>query len=266
MEPSCLKTLLVQREPEVATIVLNRPGKLNALSAELLTELRALLADLDSDSAGCPRALVITGAGERAFASGADVEQMAGMSSREALAFSELGTRTFELMERCSFPIIAAVRGFALGGGFELALAADFVIAAENAVFGLPEAKLGLMPGFGGTQRLARRVGVARARQMVFTGDSIKALDAKALGIANEVVPKEEVVERALAIARRIAKNGPLAISSAKRAINSGVHPTLGSACDLESHAFAALFDSEDARHGVHQFLAKLGPPEFKGH
>ncbi len=264
-EPRSLQTLLLDRDAEVATITLNRPDKLNALSTELLAELRDLLAELNGDLASRPRAAVITGAGERAFASGADVEQMAGMSSRDALALAELGTRTFESMERCSFPIIAAVRGFALGGGFELALAADFVIAAENAVFGLPETKLGLIPGFGGTQRLARRVGVARARQMVFTGDSVKALEAKALGIANEVVPKEEVVERAQAIARRIAKNGPLAVGSAKRVINTGVHPTLSSACALESQAFSALFDSEDGRHGLQQFLAKLGPPEFKG-
>ena len=266
MEPRSLQTLLVDREPDVATVILNRPDKLNALSVELLSELLALLTDLNSDQAACPRALVITGAGERAFASGADLEQLVDMNTREALRFSELGTRTFESMERCSFPIIAAVRGFALGGGFELALAADFVIAADNAVFGLPEVKLGLIPGFGGTQRLAHRVGAARARQLVFTGDFVKALEAKALGIANEVVPKGEVLERAQAIARRIAKNGPLAVSSAKRVINSGVHPNLGSACDLESQAFARLFGSEDARHGIRQFLGKLGPPEFKGH
>ncbi len=254
-----------ERDGSVLTLFLDRPDKLNALSKRLLGELLTLLRQLEADVDTRPRALVIAGSGEKAFAAGADIAELASMNSREALALSELGMEAFDQMERCSFPCIAAVQGFALGGGCELALAADFIIAADNAVFGLPEVKLGLMPGFGGTQRLARRVGSARARQLVYTGGNLKAKEALELGLVNEVVPKAELLSRARTVAKRIARNAPLAVSSAKRCMQSGLETNLRAACDLESRSFAGLFDSRDARHGLEGFLQKRGEPDFEG-
>lgn len=265
-------SLLCEREQAIAVITLNRPAKLNALSTQVLGELLAVLRELDGlprhtghADVDRPRAVVLTGAGDKAFAAGADVEEMATMSAEQALAYSELGLEVTGFMERCSLPIIAAVQGFALGGGSELALAADFIVAAENAVFGQPEVKLGLMPGFGGTQRLARRVGIARARQFIFTGQSIRAAEAKDLGLVNEVVPKQELAGRVRALARRIAKNAPLAVASAKRAINEGFDADLRVATQLEARSFAALFDSNDTRRGIECFLDKQDPPAFEG-
>lgn len=260
-----LETLLVERTETTVTLTLNRPDKLNSLSTQVLHELYEVFQRLDRDPAERPRALVLTGAGEKAFAAGADIEEMVGMTVSQAYAFSALGMAVMDSMERCAFPIVAAVRGFALGGGTELALAADFVIAADNAVFGQPEVKLGLSPGFGGTQRLARRVGVAKARQLIYSGETVKAPEALALGLVAEVVPKTEVVARAQAVASRISQNAPLAIAAAKRAINEGADLNLRAGSELESRVFAGLFASDDAKHGLEQFLAKRGAASFQG-
>lgn len=265
MEGFSYQTLLFESDDATATITLNRADKHNALSALLLSELLGLLRTLEASHAR-PRAVVLTGAGDKAFAAGADVEEMRGMNVSEAYAFSALGMTVADTLERCSFPVIAAVQGFALGGGCELALAADFVIAAENAVFGQPEVKLGLMPGFGGTQRLTRRLGLGRARQLLYTGDSIKAAEAKSLGLVNEVVPKADLLTRAKTVAERIAKNAPLAVAATKRTVNTGSDVDLRTGTELESRAFAALFDSEDAKTGLDHFLEKRGPASFKGH
>jgi len=260
-----LETLLVERAESTLTLTLNRPDKLNSLSTQVLRELYEVFQSLDRDPEVRPRALVLTGAGEKAFAAGADIEEMVTMTVPQAYAFSALGMAVMDCMEHCSFPIVAAVRGFALGGGTELALAADFVIAADNAVFGQPEVKLGLLPGFGGTQRLARRVGVAKARQLIYSGEMVKAAEAKALGLVAEVVPKAELLARAQALANKIAQNAPLAIAAAKRAINEGIDLNLRAGSELESRAFAAMFASEDAKHGLEQFLAKRGAASFQG-
>lgn len=262
METRTLANLSCRHEGGTAILTLERPERLNALSAELLTELLELWRELDHD--GRTRAAILTG-GDKAFAAGADVADMASMSSQQALAFSQLGHSVTDQMERCSFPIIAAVQGFALGGGCELALAADFIIAAENAVFGQPEVKLGLIPGFGGTQRLAHRVGTAKARQLIYTGDSLKAAAALACGLVVEVVRKQELLDRALSIARRISQNAPLAVSAAKRALDASGHIDPRTGGDLESHAFASLFASEDTRRGIDHFVHKRGPAEFEG-
>jgi len=259
------ETLLVERDEHTVTLTLNRPDKLNSLSRQLLSELYEVLRLLEQDPQMRPRAVILTGAGEKAFAAGADIEEMATLTVSEAYAFSALGMALMDTMEHCSFPIVAAVRGFALGGGCELALAADFVIAAENAVFGQPEVKLGLVPGFGGTQRLARRLGVAKARQLIYTGETVKAAEAKALGLVAEVVPKAELLTRAQAVAGRIATNAPLAIATAKRTINEGFDLNLRAGSELESRAFAALFASEDAKQGLELFLSKRGAPSFTG-
>jgi enoyl-CoA hydratase len=265
LEDLGLETLLVERAEATVTLTLNRPDKLNSLSRKLLAELLTVLRRLEADPDARPRVLILTGAGEKAFAAGADIEEMATMNVNEAYAFSALGMSVMDCMERCSFPVVAAVRGFALGGGCELVLASDFVIAAENAVFGQPEVKLGLTPGFGGTQRLARRVGVAKARQLIYSGDTVKAAEAKTLGLVAEVVPKDDLLARAQAVASRISANAPLAIAAAKRALNQGLDLDLRAGCELESRSFASLFASEDAKSGLELFLAKRGAASFQG-
>jgi enoyl-CoA hydratase len=258
-----LQHLTLEHHDTSATLTINRPEKLNSLSSEVLRELHQAFSQLDAE--GQTRAVVLTGSGDRAFAAGADVEEMSGMSVAEARDYSGLGHRLAHCMEGSRFPIIAAVSGFALGGGCELALCADFILAADNAVFGMPEVTLGLMPGFGGTLRLASRIGVARARQLIYQGRKLKAKEALQLGLANEVVAKEELLPRAKEVAAQIAGNAPLAVQAAKRAILLGQNLESHSASEFEADAFAKLFSSEDAQEGVRAFLAKERSVQFKG-
>ena len=252
------ETLLVTDADRVVTVTINRPSKLNALNAQVLAELTQLFQSLES---GTPearmRAAILTGAGEKAFVAGADISEMSGLSAAQGYAFSAAGHRLGRLMEDTSFPIIAAVNGFALGGGCELALCADYIFAAEHAKFGQPETGLGLMPGFGGTQRLSRRVGLARARELVYGGEPISAEQAQAIGLVNRVVPAAELIGVSEQHARRIAEQAPLAVASSKRALNRGFDADLAAACELEATAFGALFATEDARAGLTAFLAK---------
>src|SRR4051812_10111299 len=189
------ETLLLNEKDLVATLTINRPSKLNALNAQVLSELSQAFQALE---AAPPeqrvRAAILTGAGEKAFVAGADIAEMAGLSAAQAYVFSATGHRLGRLMEDVSFPIIAAVNGFALGGGCELALCADYIFAAEHAKFGQPETNLGLIPGFGGTQRLSRRIGLGRARELVYSGEPISAARALAIGLANRVVPANELM------------------------------------------------------------------------
>jgi enoyl-CoA hydratase len=223
------ETILLERHGAIATIVLNRPDKLNALNEALLGELCDALAELDRDAS--VRAAVLTGAGQKAFAAGADIGAMSRLSTMEAKAFAELGQAVGARIEEAHFPVIGAVNGFALGGGCEIALACDFLYASDTARFGQPEVSLGIVPGFGGTQRLARRVGIARAREICMTGDMIGA---------------EEALRR-----------GPLAVMQCKRAILRGEGLPLAGACELESQAFAVLFGTADQREGMAAFLEK---------
>ncbi len=252
------ETLLLSETDHVATITINRPAKLNALNAQLLKELTQLFTSLEaaapSDRA---RVAILTGAGEKAFVAGADIAEMSGLNAAQAHAFSALGHRLGRLMEEVSYPIIAAVNGFALGGGCELALCADYIFAAEGAKFGQPETSLGLMPGFGGTQRLSRRVGLARAKELVYGAEPIGAQQALAIGLVNRVVPLAELMNVSAQHARRIAAQAPLAVASSKRALNRGYDADLATACELESGAFGALFATDDAREGLTAFLAK---------
>ncbi|MBM4376048.1 MAG: enoyl-CoA hydratase/isomerase family protein [Deltaproteobacteria bacterium] len=245
----------------VATLTINRPDKLNALNAEVLAELRATLAGLVTESTtgdpGCAtRAVVLTGAG-KAFVAGADIAAMAAMTTTEAARFSEVGHALCAALEAAPFPVLAAVNGFALGGGLELALACDFILAADTAKVGLPEVTLGVIPGFGGTQRLARRIGLGRARELVYTGRMVTAEEALRLGLVNEVVPGAELLARATKVAEQIGAVGPLAVAAAKRAMLHGSEIALGPACELERQAFAGLFGTEDQRTGMAAFLAK---------
>jgi enoyl-CoA hydratase len=252
------ETLLVEVTDQVVTVTLNRPTKLNALNAQLLADLTHIFQTLEAAPPETRvRVAILTGAGEKAFAAGADISEMAGLSAAQAYAFSAAGHRLGRLMEDVSFPIIAAVNGVALGGGSELALCADYIFAAEHAKFGQPETNLGLTPGFGGTQRLSRRVGIARARELVYSGEPISAAQALAMGLANRVLPSADLLAQTHEHARRIAAQAPLAVASSKRAINRGFDADLAVACELEATAFGALFASDDAQRGLAAFLAK---------
>ncbi len=252
------ETLLVTDSDRVVTVTINRPAKLNALNARVLAELTQLFQSLEAAAPEArTRAAILTGSGEKAFVAGADISEMSGLSAAQGYAFSAAGHRLGRLMEDVSFPIIAAVNGFALGGGCELALCADYIFASERAKFGQPETNLGLMPGFGGTQRLSRRVGLARARELVYSGEPINAELALAIGLVNRVVPAAELTSVCEQHARRIAEQAPLAVASSKRALNRGFDADLAAACELEATAFGALFATEDAREGLTAFLAK---------
>jgi enoyl-CoA hydratase len=256
------ETILVGREGPVATVTLNRPDKLNALNQQLLAELRQALVTLDGERD--VRVAILTGAGEKAFAAGADIAAMAEMTAAEAKAFSDFGHGVTALIEAVHFPVIGAINGFALGGGCEIALACDFLYASDKAKFGQPEVNLGVIPGFGGTQRLARRVGIGRARELCLTGDVIGADEALRIGLVNAVVPHAELGAKVNAVAAKIASKGPLAIAQCKRVLLRGMDIPLATAGELEAQAFSALFGSGDQREGMGAFLQKR-PATFSG-
>lgn len=250
--------VLVDRAGPLATVTINRPDKLNALNPRVLEALGVVFEALTktSDDAEPVRAAILTGAG-KAFVAGADISDMASITPSEGKRFSEIGQRLCASIELLPFPVIAAVNGYALGGGLELALACDFIIASENAKLGLPEVTLAVIPGFGGTQRLMRRVGIGKARELVFTADTLNAEQALGLGLVNAVFPAAELLLRARDIALKIASRGPLAIAAAKRVMLRGESLDLAAACELETQAFASLFGSEDQRSGMKAFLEK---------
>jgi enoyl-CoA hydratase len=258
------ETLLVSKNAAgtIATLTLNRPDKLNALNAKLVGELFHAVIALDMDQA--VRCAILTGAGDKAFAAGADIAAMAAMTVAEAKAFSDLGHALGERIEQAHFPVIGAINGFALGGGCELALACDFLYASEKAKLGQPEVNLAVIPGFGGTQRLSRRVGIGRARELCFTGDAIGAEEALRIGLVNVVVPHAELLARVTAVAEKIASKGPLAVRACKRVLHRGQDVPLPVANELEAQAFSALFGSTDQKEGMSAFLDKR-PAQFQG-
>ncbi len=253
------ESILVEHDEHVVVLTINRPDKLNALNSLVIRELTAAVRGLELLEPR-PRCAILTGAGEKAFVAGADIAEMSTMTVAEAKLFSDAGHALCTAIELSPVPVIAAVNGFALGGGCELALACDFIYAAENAKFGQPEVNLGVLPGFGGTQRLARRVGVGLARELVYGAEAISADRAAAIGLANLVVPKGELLARAREAAVKIASKAPLAVSAAKRVIARGSDADLGTANELEATAFAGLFGSDDQRQGMRSFLAKQKP------
>ena len=257
-----MPTVLVDRAEHVVTLTLNRPEKLNALSEELLRELAGQVDALDHDPS--VRCAILTGAGDKAFAAGADIAAMTEMSTTQAKHFADAGHRVGHAIEQAHFPVLAAVNGFALGGGCELALCCDFIYASDKAKLGQPEVNLGVIPGFGGTQRLARRVGPARARELCMTGDAIGAEEALRIGLVNAVVAHAELAARVQEVARKIASKGPFAIAAVKRVILRGEDVPLATANELEATAFAALFGTGDQREGMRAFLEKR-PAKFEG-
>jgi enoyl-CoA hydratase len=254
--------LLEQPAPGVFCLTVNRPKAHNALNAATLAELTRAIGVVASDPAA--RVLLITGAGDKAFVAGADIAAMREMTEAQARAFSQAGMGVMQALEALPVPVIALVNGYALGGGCELALACDWIIASERAVFGQPEVNLGIPPGFGGTQRLLRRVGTARALELVTTGRQVKADEALRIGLATQVVAPAELMACGLSVAGTIAAKGPLAVRDAKRAVQQGQSLGLADGCAFETGVFAAAFATADQREGMTAFLDKR-TPQFRG-
>jgi enoyl-CoA hydratase len=254
--------LLEQPEPGIYLLTVNRPKALNALNAATLDEIAAAVREVASDAAA--RVLLVTGAGDKAFVAGADISEMQDATIEQARAFSEKGMQVMHTLEALPVPVIALVNGYALGGGCELALACDWILASDTAVFGQPEVNLGILPGFGGTQRLPRRIGSARALDLLTTARQVKAEEAVAIGLANRVCPASGLRARGLEAARMIAAKGPLAVRLAKQAVHRGSNLDLFSACTLETDLFAQAFATQDRKEGMNAFLEKR-PAKFKG-
>jgi enoyl-CoA hydratase len=242
----------------VATVLLNRPEALNAFNTDQLHSLLKTLRELRDNPA--VRCVVLTGAGDRAFAAGADIKVMATLTKAEGLAFGRLGHAVTYAIESLRVPVIAAVNGFALGGGCELALACDIRLASENAVFSQPEVSLGIPPGWGGTQRLPRLVGPGIAAEMIYTGRRVDATEALRIGLVNAVYPREELVLRAKELAVTIAKNSPRALAAAKQLVQLAFNSSAGSGLDTEVQLFANAFETEDQREGMQAFIEKRSP------
>jgi enoyl-CoA hydratase len=246
----------------VAVLTIDRPKALNALNQQVLKELDEAITKVAHDTS--LRALIVTGAGEKAFVAGADIGEMQHYTTSQALMFAMQGHRVLASLEALHIPTIAAVNGFALGGGCELALACDLIYASEKAKIGVPEVTLAVIPGFGGTQRLTRLVGKARAKELIFTGDMIDAAKAKEIGLVLEVLPAADLLAHCKKVASTIAKRGPVAVSQAKRVIEHGADLPLKDACELERQAFALLFGTTDQREGMKAFVEKR-PAAFTG-
>ena len=256
------ENILFEKDGAVGSLTINRPKSLNALNPATLNEIAACLQDVRRDqSIHC---LLITGAGDRAFIAGADIAAMVAMTALEGKAFAALGLSVMRTLEELPIPVIAAVNGFALGGGTELALACDLILAADKAKFGQPEINLGVIPGFGGTQRLARRIGLPRARELIYSGDMIDAETALRYGLVNKVVPLADLMSEAKALAHKLAAKPPVAIRQAKAAINTGIDLDLENGCRFENEAFALTFATADKVEGMKAFLQKRAA-NFKG-
>lgn len=250
-----LKNVILEKEGNLATITINRPKALNALNSETLRELDSVIETIENDNE--VYCVIVTGAGEKAFVAGADIAEMKDLDSAEAEEFGLLGNNVFRRLENLSKPVIAAISGFALGGGCELAMACDIRIASEKARFAQPEAGLGITPGFGGTQRLPRLVGTGKAKELIYTCAMVKADEALRIGLVNKVVPLENLMEEAKKMASTIIANAPIAVKLCKDAINRGTQVDIDSAIKVEAEDFGKCFDSEDQLEGMTAFLEK---------
>jgi enoyl-CoA hydratase len=247
--------LLLGTNEGVATLTVNRPQSLNALNSALLGELECAIYQLESDAA--VKAVVITGAGAKAFVAGADIKEMAELSPPQAHAFARKGQQVLLALERMKKPVLAAVNGYALGGGLELALACDFIYASDSAKLGFPEVTLGIMPGFGGTQNLSRLIGPARAKELVFSGRMIPAQQALAWGVVNQTFPADELLPKAQEMAAAMAQTAPLGVGYAKDAIVNGLNMAKEDAFRYEASLFGVLFGTADQREGMAAFVEK---------
>jgi len=255
-------TIILEKEDNIGIIKFNRPKQLNAINNEMINELNNALDDVLSDNK--IKVLILTGQGGRAFVAGADISYLANLSVLEARRFVRDGQELFFKIESLPIPVIACVNGFALGGGMEIAMACDFIYCSENAKFGQPEVNLGIMPGFGGTQRLSRLVGKAIAKELCMTGRIINAQEAKEIGIVNKVFPADKLWEETIKVAKEIADKGKVSLRAIKRSIDRGFDLDLRSGCYMEADNFALCFASPDAKEGISAFLEKRAP-KFKG-
>jgi len=247
-------------EGNVGVLTINRPAALNALNDQVIRELDEALDSIDLDTVRC---LVVTGEGQKAFVAGADIGQMRGLTKEEGVAFGKLGNDVFRKLETLPIPTIAAVCGFALGGGCELAMSCDIRLCSDTAVFGQPEVGLGITPGFGGTQRMARLIGMGRAKELLYTARKVKAPEALAIGLVQGVYPVEQLMEEALKMAGRIAGNAPIAVRATKKAVNDGLQVDMDRAIVIEEELFGSCFETEDQQNAMGAFVEKRKPEPF---
>jgi len=259
-----VKYIKIEIQEKIALLTIQRPESLNALNTEVLKELDQAIESLYVQFPSEVRSLIITGHGQKAFVAGADIKEMLGLNQAQALEFSKRGQEVFSKIENLPFPVLAAVNGFALGGGLELALACDWIYMSENAQVGLPEVSLSLIPGFGGTARLTERVGVARAQELILTGTRLKAFEAQNWGLANRVLPEENFIEECRSALKKVIEMGPRAVAQAKRVIQEGRKSWLEAALDREAESFSDLFTLSDVREGLAAFSEKR-KPQYKG-
>lgn len=243
-----------EAKEHIGILTLNRPEALNALNSDVLNELNAALDAVDQSVIRC---LILTGAGEKAFAAGADISQMATATQAGGRDYSKLGNDLFRKLEQYPLPVIAAINGFALGGGCELAMSCDIRLASEAAVLGQPEVGLGITPGFGGTQRMARLIGAGKAKELIYTARNIKAAEALSIGLVEAVYPADQLMAEAEKMAERIAKNAPIAVRACKRSINEGLQTDIDQGIALEVENFGTCFETSDQKEAMAAFLEK---------
>ena len=243
-----------ETEGDVGVVTINRPKALNALNSQVLEELDATFKAVDLDAVRC---IILTGAGDKSFVAGADIGEMSTLTKAEGEAFGKKGNDVFRMIETFPIPVIAAINGFALGGGCEISMSCDIRICSDNAVFGQPEVGLGITPGFGGTQRLARIIGVGKAKEMIYGGRNIKADEAYRIGLVNNVYTLEELMPAAKKLASTIAANAPIAVRNCKKAINDGLQVNMDDALVIEEKLFGDCFETEDQKAGMGNFLEK---------
>lgn len=256
------ENILLTRHEDIAVLTINRPKALNALNSATLEEIFNALGEIEKDST--IKVLILTGSGEKAFVAGADIAQMMDFNSLEARTFARLGQATFRKIELLPQPVIAAVNGFALGGGCELAMACDIRLAGENAKFGQPEVNLGLTAGFGGTQRLPRLVGLGRASELLFSGEILDAQEAYRIGLVNQYYPLENLMVESIALAKKIASKAPVAVQLSKSAVQRGINMDLEDAIAYEAEVFGLIFSTKDQTEGCKAFMEKR-KPDFLG-
>lgn len=257
-----MENVLLEKQGHVSIITINRPKALNALATEVLKELEAVIDTVENDKD--TYCAIITGAGDKSFVAGADIVEMKDKNVEEAAEYGEFGNKVFRKIEQLHCPVIAAVNGFALGGGCELAMSCDIRVASDTAIFGQPEVGLGITPGFGGTQRLARLVPVGIAKEMIYTARNIKADKAEQIGLVNKVVAADELMDFVLKMANGICANAPIAVAQSKKAINEGLQKDIDGGIAEEVTAFSECFATEDQKYGMDCFVNRVKEKEFK--
>jgi enoyl-CoA hydratase len=252
------ENIILEYQDKVAVVKFNRPKALNALNSATLDDLKAAVDEIAANNS--IRVVIITGEGTKAFVAGADIAEMQPMNPMEAVTFSQKGHIAISALEKLDKPVIAAVNGYALGGGFEVALACDIIYASEKAKVGFPEVTLGILPGFGGTQRTAKLIGLARAKEMIFTGKTISAQDAYEIGLINKVVPDDQLMTQVQELAAKMCAAGPVGIRLAKGCVNKSLSLDIDTGLDYEAEAFGLCFGTSDQKEGMTAFLEKRTP------